>query len=138
MADTETTATEETGMTRQPEARIGDKISGTCVTMGSQKTGRVTEVIGPVAFPDCGGYRYRLADTGEHYYGGAPVEPIVSYGRHEALATIHSYDSREDYARAYGYNSAEEYEAARAAYDADGTGHHQGLCSEQCPCKRRS
>jgi hypothetical protein len=73
-------------MGRQPEARIGDVISGTCVTFGSQKTGIVAEVIGPIALPDCGGYRYQLTETGEFYASGKPVRPIVFYGRHEALA----------------------------------------------------
>ena len=63
--------------TQQPEAGVGDIITGTCVTMNTLKTGRVTEVIGPITHPDCGGYRYRIVDTGEFYSSGAPIEPIA-------------------------------------------------------------
>ena len=70
-------------MEKQPEAAIGDTITGTCVTFGSIKTGRVADVIGPIATPDCGGYRYRLTGTGEFYSSGAPVEPIVFFERRE-------------------------------------------------------
>ena len=68
--------------TQQPEAQLGDRITGTCVTMCTPKTGRVTEVIGPITHPDCGGYRYRIVDTGEFYSNGRPVEPIVYYSHH--------------------------------------------------------
>lgn len=64
---------------QRPAANLGDWITGTCVTMNTQHTGRVSEVIGPIASPDCGGYRYRLTWTGDHYAGGAPIEPIVYY-----------------------------------------------------------
>lgn len=74
-------------MEKQPEAAIGDMITGTCVTFGSIKTGRVADVIGPIASPDCGGYRYRLTSTGEYYAGGAPVEPIVFFERRETPAS---------------------------------------------------
>jgi hypothetical protein len=73
-------------MAKQPEAAIGDLITGTCVTFGSIKTGRVTSVIGPIASPDCGGYRYRLTGTGQFYAGGGPVEPIVFFERRETPA----------------------------------------------------
>lgn len=53
---------------------IGDRVTGRCVTMGTRYTGTVTEV-----FSAGGGFnaRYRLADTGEHYGDGSPIEPIV-------------------------------------------------------------
>lgn len=71
--------TDEERARYRPEAQIGDRIVGQGVGVGERYTGVVTEVIGPIRFPDCMGYRYRLADTGEVYMGGAPVEPIVFF-----------------------------------------------------------
>ena len=56
--------------------QIGDRATGRCVTQGCQYTGTVVEVITPPrysgTFP-----LYRLVDTGQHYWGGNPIEPIV-------------------------------------------------------------
>jgi hypothetical protein len=52
-----------------PDIKVGDTITGRCVTTGTEYTGRVTEVIEPGD-----GYnerRYRLADTGRR------VDPVV-------------------------------------------------------------
>ena len=68
--------------TQQPEAATGDRIAGRCVTMNTLTTGTVTDVIGPITHPDCGGYRYRIVDTGEFYSNGRPVELIVYYSHH--------------------------------------------------------
>lgn len=70
--------------TRTPDAKIGDVIVGQCVTMGTAYRGIVTEVIGPIAIPDCGGYRYRLTETGRFYSNGHPVRPIVFYDHSES------------------------------------------------------
>ncbi len=56
---------------------VGDRITGTCVSVGGQYTGTVAEVFGPIRSPDCGGYRYKLTDTGQFYGDGNPVEPFV-------------------------------------------------------------
>jgi hypothetical protein len=57
--------------------KIGDRITGTDVTMGgSPKEGVVTDVIGPIRVPDCGGYRYKIS-TDETYSTGGPVTRIV-------------------------------------------------------------
>jgi hypothetical protein len=57
---------------------IGDWITGQDVTFtGAQRTGTVSRIIGPIASPDCGGFRYQLTDTGDYYANGNPVEPIV-------------------------------------------------------------
>jgi len=56
------------------QTKIGDRITGRCVTIGSTYTGRVVQVI------DCPGEsypRYRLADTGAVYRDGSPICPIV-------------------------------------------------------------
>lgn len=57
--------------------QVGDQITGRCVTMGTQYTGTVAEVFGPIKSPDCGGYRYKLVGTGQFYGGGNPIEPII-------------------------------------------------------------
>lgn len=82
LVHTDTTEREASGMAQTPEARIGEVISGECVTMRTQYTGIVDEVIGPIASPDCGGYRYRLTETGKFYSNGNPIRPIVYYGQH--------------------------------------------------------
>jgi hypothetical protein len=47
--------------TWQPSiVRIGDRISGTCVSIGSERVGHVTRISGPIRTPDCGGYRYEI------------------------------------------------------------------------------
>lgn len=56
---------------------VGDRISGECVTSGRTYTGTVADVHGPIRSPDCGGYRYRLTDTGQTYANGSPIEPTV-------------------------------------------------------------
>lgn len=56
---------------------LDDWITGRCVTMNSTYTGRVVEIIGPIRTPDCGGYRYKLVDTGHFYATGGPIEPTV-------------------------------------------------------------
>lgn len=40
--------------------QVGDRISGTCVTMGSKREGKVLTICGPLR-EDCGGYRYEIA-----------------------------------------------------------------------------
>jgi hypothetical protein len=67
---------------RAPQARVGDRVKGQCVTGGTDYVGTVAAIVGPISFPDCGGYRYRLTDTGRTYAGGKPVEPIVFYQGH--------------------------------------------------------
>lgn len=57
--------------------RVGDWITGRCVTYNSAVTGEVAEVYGPIAWPDCGGYRYKLVNTGRTYSNGRPVESTV-------------------------------------------------------------
>lgn len=72
---------EEQRMTRQldhnhgTDIEVGDRVTGRCVTMGSQYTGRVAEILHPAPFQS--GIRFRLVDTGKHYAGGRPIEPIV-------------------------------------------------------------
>lgn len=61
----------------EPDAKIGDTVTGRDVTGGGMYTGVVSEVIGPIRTPDCGGYRYKITNTGETYAGGKPFEPIV-------------------------------------------------------------
>lgn len=56
---------------------VGARITGRCVTNGTSYTGTVAEVVGPIRTPDCGGYRYRLTDTGQHYALGGPIQPTV-------------------------------------------------------------
>lgn len=57
--------------------KVGDRITGRCVTMGIEYTGTVAAVIPPVKYSGQFGPRYRLVDTGAHYFGGRPIEPIV-------------------------------------------------------------
>lgn len=61
----------------QTSTTIGQTITGRDTTSGLTYTGRVTEVIPPMRYTGDYGNRYRLADTGEFYSNGRPVEPIV-------------------------------------------------------------
>lgn len=56
---------------------VGDIITGRCVTMNTEHTGRVAAVIEPQRGSGDSEPRYRIVETGEHYSSGAPVEPIV-------------------------------------------------------------
>lgn len=55
----------------------GDRVTGRCTTNGTCYTGTVSEVIHPAPLSGQYGPRYRLTNTGQHYHGGNPVEPIV-------------------------------------------------------------
>lgn len=56
--------------------KIGDNITGRCVTSGLMYTGRVIEVIHPKGYGDSSP-RYKLTNTGMYYSNGRPIEPIV-------------------------------------------------------------
>lgn len=60
-----------------PRFRIGDRVTGRCVTTYLEYTGTISEISVPGVFTFPGGVRYRLVDTGQTYSSGAPVEPIV-------------------------------------------------------------
>lgn len=76
--------------------------------------------------------RSGLADSGQ---GPMHEECQAAWNEEKGRTMDYRYDSRGDYAAAHGFDSVEAYEAARASYDADGTGHHQDLCSKRCVCK---
>jgi hypothetical protein len=62
----------------EPKAKVGDRITGRCVTMGTVHTGTVVDVIGPIQTD----YRYKIR-TNETYAGSERLmEPIVYYGQH--------------------------------------------------------
>lgn len=55
---------------------VGDRITGQDVTMGVQREGLVTSVVGPIRTPDCGGYRYHII-TNERYSNGSQLTAVV-------------------------------------------------------------
>lgn len=60
--------------------KVGQRITGRCVTNGTTHTGTITRI-----FRRGGGANwenwYRLGDTGETYSTGDPIEPIVECAR---------------------------------------------------------
>ncbi|OLZ51661.1 hypothetical protein BS329_15455 [Amycolatopsis coloradensis] len=58
--------------------QTGDIIIGTCQTRGPERTGRITEVLGPI--PDGGEYRYRIDDAAPDRAAGA-ASVIVAFLR---------------------------------------------------------
>lgn len=60
------------------DIKIGDRVTGRCVTLGRQYTGTVAEIIQPAPYTGHSGMLlHRLINTGQHYHGGRPIEPIV-------------------------------------------------------------
>lgn len=75
-----TTTQNITGINQTPYAPsviiVGDRIIGTDVTMGSQREGWVTTIVGPIRTPDCGGYRYHIL-TDQFYASGKQLTAVV-------------------------------------------------------------
>jgi hypothetical protein len=58
--------------------RVGDFIEGHRIFMGTRHRGRVTEILPGPPFPPRG-HVYRLDLTGETYWGGGAIDPIVTF-----------------------------------------------------------
>lgn len=58
-------------------ASIGDRITGRCVTMGTEYSGTVVAVYEPQRYSGDSELRYRLTDTGQFYSCGSRIEPVV-------------------------------------------------------------
>lgn len=59
------------------DIKVGDRVTGRCVTLGRYYTGTVAAVHQPIRYSGDSQPRYKLVDTGKHYTGGRPIEPIV-------------------------------------------------------------
>lgn len=98
------------GLTTRTDIKIGDRVTGRCVTMNTTYTGRVTE-IHPAE-------RYALADTGETYADGNPVEPIVEMAHLAAKITLADslrqladlFDRHPELAEAYRFPDLTEHQ----------------------------